>query len=161
MNKQKITYLAIGIIIIVAAFILWQVQKNPNQETSQQLNPPPIAESQNTATEPPPAPAPEQKAPTKTPTKPVMSYTEAVKAYEGHRIQFDNACQATPFSVTYKVGTKLMFDNRSNQTRKITIDGKSYSIPAYGYQIITFNNLGTKYANCDTSKNVLTVLIQK
>lgn len=91
-------------------------------------------------------------------------YTQLIKDYEGRRIQFDIRCQAIPPNTTYKNNTKIMFDNRSGDTRVITIGGVKYNFPGYGYKIL--NIYGSELPasvsfDCGTAINVGSILIQK
>lgn len=92
-------------------------------------------------------------------------YTNLVAQFEGKRIQFDDNCQMTPASVTYKNGTKLMLDNRAGETRVMLIDNNQFVFPAYGYKIITLRSGNLPYTvvinKCDESVNVGQILIQR
>jgi len=45
---------------------------------------------------------------------PYIAYDEALVKYKDTRIQINSGCQAFPNNVTYKNGTTIMIDNRSN-----------------------------------------------
>ena len=93
-----------------------------------------------------------------------QTYTTLVKQYEGRRIQFDIYCQAIPKNVTYKNGTKVMFDNRSGDARIITIGGVQYNFPGYGYKVLTLssNTLPkTLLLSCGAAVNVGQILLQR
>lgn len=70
---------------------------------------------------------------------PAMSYSQLVQQYGTNRIQFDDMCQAQPKSIVFKVGTSFMLDNRSSQPRQISMDGHTYNLGGYGYQILTLS----------------------
>lgn len=93
-------------------------------------------------------------------------YTQLVKEYNGWRIQFDIRCQASPTDITVKNNTKVMFDNRSGDSRVITIGGVKYDFPGYGYKVLNIsgdkNSLPAKVTyNCGSALNTGSILIQK
>ncbi len=98
--------------------------------------------------------------------KQALTYTQAVVKYEeaGKRIQFDDRCAATPDSVTYKNGTVVMLDNRSESARTISFDSRQYTVPGLGYTMVTVSSAKLPYTylvDCDDQQNVLKVLVQK
>ena len=108
----------------------------------------------------------EAKTPTKNTTSTntsseKLSYGDALLRYKSSRVQFDQACQAIPANQTFKVGTKVMFDNRSPKATTIAIDSKVYLVEGYGYELVTMNKEGSFTANCNIQRNVLTLLIQR
>lgn len=91
------------------------------------------------------------------------SYSDAVKEYEGRRIQFDERCQVVPQNPTYKNGTSIMLDNRSAGARSVMVGGTKYDLSAYGYRIITLSSssLPKELAvSCGSSGNVGKILLQ-
>lgn len=95
---------------------------------------------------------------------PRLSYTEAVRVYGGRRIQFSEICAATPMVSTYKTGTTLMLDNRSNKVRTFKVRDTVYTVPAYDYALAKVESTTTPekvLIDCDASQNVATVLVQK
>lgn len=100
---------------------------------------------------------------TPTPTKPPLSYSEAVSLYTNRRIQFDANCLAIPNYVVFAKGTKIMLDNRSSQARSVYLDGQRYSLAAYGFQIVTLTTTAplphTMRIDCGTGKNNGQILI--
>ncbi|HAU07559.1 MAG: hypothetical protein UW46_C0007G0024 [Candidatus Yanofskybacteria bacterium GW2011_GWF1_44_227] len=66
-----------------------------------------------------------------------MTYTQAVVAYQGKRIQFNESCQGNPGQVALKKGDKIMLDNRSSMQISLAMDGRENIIPAYGWKIVT------------------------
>ncbi len=96
-------------------------------------------------------------------TAPKLSYQDAVNKYANTRIQFDDACHATPTNMTYKSGTSIMLDNRAGVSRKIRV-GSVYTVPAYDFKIVKVSSTvlpATWLVDCGTSQNVATILIQK
>lgn len=92
------------------------------------------------------------------------TYTQMVAQYKDYRIQFDAMCQAHPNNITYKSGTKVMFDNRSGDARTITIGGVAYYFPGYGYKILTLSSSKlpkTLFLSCGAAVNVGQILLQK
>ncbi len=88
-------------------------------------------------------------------------YTTLVAQYASRRVQFGTSCQATPTAVTYKIGTQIMLDNRTNTAAAVVFGGKTYNLGAYGYQIITLDTEGNFLVDCGTSQNVATIIVQK
>ncbi|HWA64568.1 MAG TPA: hypothetical protein VG866_01825 [Candidatus Paceibacterota bacterium] len=102
-------------------------------------------------------------SPKVTPTGVGRSYDQLVKDYANSRIQFDANCQATPASFALKTGSQVLLDNRSNQARAIVVDGKTYNLGAYGYQLITVSGgtlPRTVGVNCGPAVNVSTINLQ-
>lgn len=93
-----------------------------------------------------------------------LSYTKALAQYADRRIQLDLICQAHPTNVTYKDNTGIMIDNRSPQTRTITV-GKTFTIKPWGFKIVVLPDVYLKtktlLVDCDKSQNVATILIQE
>jgi len=92
-----------------------------------------------------------------------MAYEEAVEKYEGRRIQFDNSCQASPSKLTYKNGTEIMFDNRSEQPKVISFDDQSKQLLGYSYTVIKMTSPSVPYTvivSCGESKNVAQITLQ-
>lgn len=89
-------------------------------------------------------------------------YTDLVKEYWDQRIQFDERCQVPHDRVTYKNGTKVLLDNRSESPRVITFMGSHYSLQAFGYQVVTLSsqNLPQESLIGCGAANVSKVLVQ-
>ncbi len=93
-----------------------------------------------------------------------LSYTEAVRKYGDHRIQFDANCQGFPAGLTVKNGTSLMFDNRSAKARTLYIDKKPYGIKAYGYIVLPMKSAILPHlvqVSCDKQPNVINIFIER
>lgn len=86
-----------------------------------------------------------------------MTYTQAVVAYQGKRIQFNESCQASPGQLALKKGDKIMLDNRASVQISLAIDGRENIIPAYGWKIVTITTTGAlPYSlgiHCTSSKD--------
>lgn len=94
---------------------------------------------------------------------PTASYSQLVLQFGSNRIQFDNNCRVQPSNVVFKNGTQIMLDNRSSQTQSFTIGGTAYTLPGYGYQIITLSQPSVPKnltINCGSSVNVGTIQLQ-
>ena len=91
------------------------------------------------------------------------SYSDLVKEYSGRLIQFDQRCQSFPNNVTYKNGTSILLDNRSDLARDITIGGTKYSLAGYGYQVVTLSSSSLPKemgVSCGSQGNVGKILLQ-
>lgn len=91
----------------------------------------------------------------------IGDYTALVAQYTSRRVQFGTSCQATPMAATYKVGTQIMLDNRSDTAAAIVFGGKTYNLGAYGYQIATLDTEGSFLVDCGASQNTATIIVQK
>ena len=92
-------------------------------------------------------------------------YDEIVASYinSGRRLQFDEKCQALPILNTFKAGTVIMVDNRSDKNRTIRIGTASYKISAYSYELVKLSapKLPTTYLiDCDSQQNPATIIVQ-
>lgn len=92
---------------------------------------------------------------------PAMSYSQLVQQYGTNRIQIDQNCQIQPESVVFKTGTSILLDNRTNQSKQITMDGKTYNLGSYGYQVVTLSgtphNIGI---TCNNLPNAGTIQLE-
>ena len=92
-----------------------------------------------------------------------LTYRQALEKYKDSRIQLDKDCQARPNNVTYKDGSNIMIDNRSNIARTVKV-GTTFPLKAWGFKIVKIDSAsgtGTWHVDCDKSQNVATILIQK
>lgn len=92
-----------------------------------------------------------------------LAYAEALKKYADRRIQITPTCQVVPNNATYKNGTTIMIDNRSDKTKSVKI-GSVYTVGAYGFKIVTLSSStlpATFYVDCDKQQNSGTITIQK
>jgi hypothetical protein len=110
------------------------------------------------------APATDTGAPVIRKPKPKLAYSEAVKLYDnGRRIQFNDACQTFPVGNMIANGTTIMLDNRSIQSRVITIGPSVYKVGSYSYELakISAPKLPTTYkVNCDQQKNPTVIVVE-
>jgi hypothetical protein len=94
---------------------------------------------------------------------PALSYTKAVGIYADRRIQFNDQCAMIPNPAMLRNGKELMLDNRSAQSRSVTIAGTGYYLSGYGFKIITLSrsNLpATLNVNCGTGVNTGSIFLQ-
>ena len=106
------------------------------------------------------APASPKRSPSLTPT---LSYAEAVALFGSRRIQFDTNCTMDPSPITFKSGTSVMLDNRSELARPIFLDGIEYRIPAFGFKILTLKSRilpRTVSVDCGEGKNNGQIILQ-
>ncbi len=91
------------------------------------------------------------------------TYNQLVNEYAGRIVQFDASCQIIPSAPTFKNGTTIMLDNRSDMVRIISIAGVKYTLDKYGYKVITLTSpkLPKQLSiNCDNKVNVGSILLQ-
>lgn len=91
-----------------------------------------------------------------------LSYGDAVAKYTDHRIQFNSICQAIPGQVVFANFTTIMLDNRSDGVQKITIAGKTYTVPAYDYVLVTLKQKVlpiTLHVNCNNQMNAVEITV--
>ncbi len=159
--EKKTAFAIIAIAVVIA--LIWGIsciRKNKSAEPVLED----VVASQEEVTESTPVATKKPTNSGNTAAAPSMSYEEALRVYEGRRIQFDESCIATPFQHTYKNGTSIMLDNRSNQMRSIYDLGQTVNIPAYGFKVITLSATTfpkTLLVDCDSRQNVATIIIQK
>lgn len=154
--KTHSTKFIIGLVslaIIVLIIALWPRHKEvaPVAEI-----PAPLAEI--TAK---PRPVYYKPAPKPEPAK--LAYMDALKQYASTRVQLDEKCHATPFSMVMKGGTSLMVDNRSSQSRIISFSTNKVTVPAYDYAIIptAVTKVSEKVLlDCGTQQNVAEIVIE-
>ena len=91
------------------------------------------------------------------------TYTQLVQEYVNRTLQFNSLCQVTPSSMVLKNNTSILLDNRANVARTVSVDGKSYNLSAYGYQVVTLSSKTlphTVAVNCGSTVNAGQVLLQ-
>ncbi len=152
-NKTLYIVIAVAVIVIVGG-VWWYMQGQyvgaPNNYSAGQ-NSSPSTESTSTTIS------------SGTPAK--LSYEKAMALYGDRRIQFDSKCVVTPNFPTFKIGTTIMLDNRSNKTRIISLDGADYAVKAYDYAVVTLHTGAslphTMYIDCANGESNGRVLLQK
>lgn len=91
------------------------------------------------------------------------SYGDALVLYQDKRFQFDMYCQANPRSIAISIGSSVMIDNRSGDTRTFAVGGVYFTLPGYGWKIVTptASTLPANvYIDCGSSRNVGTIVLQ-
>jgi len=155
-NSRKWLLGIVAVAIIIVIVIVAEKRKNTGSDSMSSVSP--------SASASPSVSAVTSQKPIVTAKLPA-SYSEAIKQYEGKRIQFDTACQASPTKMVLKAGTTIMLDNRSSVKRIISIGATKYTVIAWGYYIMTPRGTGalpqTILVDCGASQNVATLLIQK
>ena len=146
MEKNKNILIGVGIVLVI--MILSMINKSntpsPNIETADST----LDTSTSTV----------NTAPQMT-----ISYANALVKYKNFRVQLDERCQGSPDKMTFKNGTSIMVDNRSQAFRTVKV-GSTFSIKPYGFKIVKLYSdtlPATWYVDCDVSHNVSTILIQK
>lgn len=159
LNKSNIIIASIAIVIV--ALLIWGFI-NKSKKTVDNL---PLSGSELIS--------PIESTPVKKITKKVsVGYEDALYVYNGKIIQLSSenisksgpSCQATPINVTYKNGTEIMIDNRTDTNRKVKLGGSTYSVSAYGFKIVKLSSKvlpATWLVDCDSQENIATILIQK
>lgn len=152
MSQRNKTLLVVGGVAVIVALLMWSSDSGSNPDASGSPSPSGSANSSGSPT------------PGGSVSAVRAQYDALVKEYEGKRIQFDMNCQAIPNSLTFKNGTKVMFDNRSGDKRTFSLNGKVYNILGYGWQLITLSSSKlpmTYVIDCGSAQNVGTITIQK
>lgn len=158
-RKPAYIWAVVGIVILV--IILFTATNKTSEEGNL-----PISEdvAKEQAIEEPADSVPSaQKDPS--PSENRLSYEQAVKNYQGYRIQFGPTCKATPSQMTVKTGTEVMFDNRSAVTQTISFDDQSFEIAAFNFTVVNLFTAApvlpyTVILHCGQSKNVAQVYLQ-
>lgn len=141
-NPVVIGLIVLAIFIVVLGWIfIYQYKANIKKYNAAVTAQQEIAAEEAAATTTPAKPTPAVKKPAvpKAPGDATQAYTDALKTYASRRVQLSN-CVATPNKMTYQNGTALMFDNRDNAAIQVLLDGKSNSIGALGFKVITLSS---------------------
>jgi hypothetical protein len=155
MQKNKNTILAIVGLVIIAVIVLMVVKNNKKPVEVTEIPTDSVEQVDDTTTE--------VGAVVIKPKTNSISYQQALVKYKDHRIQLGQDCQATPTSVTYKNGTSIMIDNRSNVARTVKV-GSNYTINAWSFKVVNLTSStlpATWLVDCGKQQNVATILIQK
>ena len=163
MNIQELVMskkgLGVGMGIIVLALVVFAARyEYATPETVVGIENTETASSENATT----TEATTTKAATTAPAP--LSYTRALQLYKDKKIQFTPSCQAYPNTVTYKNNTAIMLDNRSGAPQTIRFGGRTYTIGAYSFKIVTVyapNTPASFYVDCNSMQNVATIGVQK
>ena len=152
MSKKSIGLIVGAVVLAIIALltIRYGQQPSPYNDAKQIVSTPTPAQTPPAA----PQPAPAKK----------ISYETAVNTYGKNRIQLDSACQAHPTAAVFKVGTKVMLDNRAAVSRKVVFNTVTYNIPAYDYVVVSMTAPAypaTAFIDCGSAQNVARITIEK
>ena len=155
----KITVIFFAVVLIFGFFkykeFLFPAKIKNDAVTEQTQNKPASSTS--------PATTKKQATATTTETREILTYGQALAAYGSNRIQFDLNCQAIPAASNFKNGTKIMFDNRSNQEKWINLDDQKYYLDPYGFKIITVSSKTLPHTfriDCGSGRNNGQITVQ-
>lgn len=154
MQKNKNTIIAIVGLVVIAVIVLMVVKNNKKPIEVTEIPADSVEQVDETT---------EVGAVVIKPKTNSISYQQALVKYKDHRIQLGQDCQATPTNVTYKNGTSIMIDNRSNVARTVKV-GSTYTIAAWSFKVINLTSAtlpATWLVDCGKQQNVATILIQK
>ena len=87
-------------------------------------------------------------------------YEKSLVVFANKRIQFDQACNATPAASTFAQGEEVMIDNRSNQFRTVVIGSQNITVEAYDFTIATLSEKGNFGVDCGAQMNAAKILVQ-
>ncbi len=87
------------------------------------------------------------------------SREEILAEYENKTMSFDDTCQAYPDRLMVPRKTVVVFNNKTNSERGISIDGQTYTISANNHALVAINVQGRYFIECDgtASGGVITV----
>jgi len=172
MNKNiYIIVVAVALIVVISGISIWLLlsAKNLPLSENEQILIQEQPASPNTAGQEQTNNS--QQASTTQSATQLLSYQDALKIYGGAnlRVQLSlnnyNVCIVNPANPVFKKGVKVMFDNRINAKTMLYLDGVAYSIPAYGYKIITLTTTKplphTMRVDCNKGKNNAQIILQK
>lgn len=160
-DSKNVTWLIAGIVAVLVIVIIVLVVRSPKKEASEVVIETP---SQDALVTPNKAPVYYTPAPTQVALAPKPSYDEAVRAYGDHRVQFGENCLATPARASFKSGSNIMLDNRSNETKVFVVGGVSYTVAArdfVGIQLPVVGESQDIMIDCGSMENVATLVVQR
>lgn len=131
MNK-KVVIGTVVVVAVVVGLVAWRWQAAPSAETPGQT-----AATTTGSVASSSSGTPAKKTP---PNLSGITYTEAVTRYGNVRMQIDPTCTISPNAFTVKNGTNVMFDNRSQAAKTVTVLGTRYSIGAFSFKIVTLRS---------------------
>lgn len=166
---KHILTIAIIIAILVGGYFFSKRGDTPDSETFDRPSPSATSTESLSSTSPTSAPAatkkPAAKKATPTPKPSTLqaaeTYQDALAVYgaSGYRFQF-SSCNASPGSLTMKIGQKFMLDNRDATPRTVKAGSQQYNLGAYGFVIASAPAItGTHYITCDGG-GTATILVQ-
>lgn len=159
-KKSKILWLVVVVVVALVAIILWARSRNNNADRAGNMA---DGSGQLESAEDTSEGSVNKKPASSGASAPALTYTQALAKYAGRVIQFDEQCQATPSNITLKNNTDIMLDNRSLQSRVLTV-GESYTVKGYGYKIVKLSSgvlPRTILVDCQGKQNVATIYLQR
>lgn len=163
-KQQKEIGIAVIVFIVVLIIVALLSRESANAPAPVSETPSnEIATSTPTST-PQAKPTAKSKTPSSTQIDQAAAYASALKKYAGNYIQFNSSCQAIPANVTFKNGTAVMFDNRSDKQITISLDDNKFVIKAFDYLAMKVTSKvlpKTISLSCNSSYNVGQILIQQ
>ena len=155
MGEDQALFFELIIVLALVFYALWSFKHN-NSLTS-------ITPGQNLSTTDFSTPNTNKGGVVATTSTPVSSYEEAITKYKDTRIQLDQNCHARPSAMTIKNNSFVMVDNRAPVSRSVKVGG-TFNLAPYTFKVIQLQSTVLPvdfYVNCDSSKNVATILLQK
>ncbi len=148
----------IAVIAIVGLYLLFNKGGMPSSDTATlSISPAPTQSTVKAPAGSKPKPAASNAS------APQTAYTDLVKQYGDRRLQFDAGCQVSPNTMTYRNGTSIMLDNRSDVAKTVKIGSAQYNLGAKGYMIVLLNSTSLPKdlaISCNNSPNVGKILLQ-
>jgi len=141
-NKYRFTIiliLAIALVVLGAVFSNKKVAKAPVEETKTEE----VVDVKS------PIPA----------STTALSYTDALKAYDGKTITIGDSCVSVPSERTFAVGTRVLLNNIGKDPILVSLDQKTSTINSYHYATASLKNKGVFKLTCN-SKEVVTVTVE-
>jgi hypothetical protein len=161
-NKNQTLWIVLGL-VVVALIVVFAVTMGNKDKVPAENN---TGENQTETTAGPASTLDTTDAAATTGgTAVTIAYEDALIKYADRRLQFNDMCQATPNTVTYKDNSGIMLDNRSATTRSIKIGANTYAVKGYGFRIVTlpdtYRESSKYFVDCGVSQNVATILVQE
>jgi hypothetical protein len=165
-NSLIITAITAPLLVFISGYIVWNIniKNNPSNDAPTFVDGIPIVDEGSdemtvSAIIIPGVEIIKTKAGTK--IVETKSYGDALETYgtSGYRFQFSN-CSGNPGTLTMKIGTKFMIDNRDSIGHQINIGTKAYKLAAYDFAILSIQKIGTFNIICD-GRIAANVWIQK
>ena len=163
-KQQKEIGIAVMVFIVVLIIVALLSRGSSNKVAPVSETPGNETTTSTPTSTPQAKPAAKQKTPSTAQLDQAAAYASALKKYAGQYIQFNPSCQATPANVTFKNGTAVMFDNRSNKQITISLDDNTFIIKPYDYLAMKVTSKvlpKTILLSCNSSYNVGQILLQQ
>lgn len=146
-DKNKKMRLGIAVLaVILVVFLALGFRSTRDEEVVEE----PVTEESNLGAAIAPA----------TPTTKNLSYSEAITAYEGRRVFFNDSCEGTPETMTVPVNTQILFDNASSTTKTIAFRDRTLKLRPYHYSFAKLRTAGTFTFTCDGNEEAATVVVE-